>query len=236
MAKISRKELKQDEITLEVTKGVEFVQSHREPMILAGVVAGIVLLIGVAGYLIYDKRVSNANEALGTAMLTFHAPVHAPSPVPDQSKYFITDKEKYLAALKEFLPVAQKYSWLKPGRIARYYVGLCQANLDNLPEAEKELNASLRSDDDVAALSRMALANALVRAGRAADGEKLYRELIDHPANTVPKTTAQLALAAQIRDTKPAEAEKIYRELQAAKINPTVTDQAQQGLASMNKK
>jgi tetratricopeptide (TPR) repeat protein len=236
VARITRKELKKDEIVLEVSKTVELFQAHRERLMIVGIVAGVVLLTALGGYLIYDKRMSNANEALGKAMLTYHAPVKPPSPTPEEAKSFVTEKEKYTTAVREFLPVAQKYSWLKPGLIARYYAGLCQANLDNFTEAEKELNAVIRTgNENLAPLARLALANTMVRAGRPADAEQFYRQLIDHPSSTVPKITAQLALAAQIRTTKPAEAEKIYKDIEAAKPSSTVLDYARQGLAALKK-
>jgi predicted negative regulator of RcsB-dependent stress response len=248
LARITRKELKHDELAQEVSRTYDFLQTNRDRLILWIAVAGIVLLGAGGGYLLWEKRTAGANEALARAQRTYHAPVEPPSisSSPSGAKTitldfskpasFPTEKEKSTAALKEFLAVAQKYSWLKLGKIARYYAGLCQADLGNFGEAEKELNAAIQSEDsDVSPLARLALANTLTREGKKSEAEKLYRYLVEHPSPGVPVMTAQLALADYLRASKPAEAEKIYRQLDSQKLSPTASGLAQKGLESLKK-
>ena len=150
MARITRKELKKDELAQEVSRTYEFLHTNRERLILGIAVVGVVLLAAGGGYLLWEKRSASANEELARAQRTYHASVEAaPSGNPNTptEKSFPTAKEKDSTALKEFLAVAQKHSWLKPGKIARYYAGLCQADLGNFKEAEKELNADIQSGE-----------------------------------------------------------------------------------------
>ena len=235
MARITRKELKKDEFAQEVSKTYEFIQVHKDQLALLALVVAAVLLAALGGYLLLEKRLANANDALSRALRTYHAPVREGAvATPDEEKSFATSKDKYSEALKEFRAIAEKYSRLKPGRISRYYVGLCQANLGNLAEAQREWNAVIQdSDADLAALSRLALADAQARAGKAAEAEKLYRSLADHPTSSVPKATAQLALAELLRASKPSEAEKIYREIEKQNPESTAAVQARQGLEQL---
>lgn len=248
MARITRKELKQDVLAQEVSRTYEFLQINRDRLILGVAALGIVLLGAGGGYLLWEKRTASANEALARAQRTYHAKVEPPAPSSSpsgartitldfsQTPSFPSEKEKNSAALKEFLAVAQKHSWLKPGKIARYYTGLCQADLGNFGEAEKELNAAIQSgDSNVSSLARLALANTVSREGKNSEAEQLYRYLVEHPSPGVPVMTAQLALADYLRASKPAEAEKIYRQLDNQKLSPTASGLAQKGLESLKK-
>jgi len=234
VARISRKELKTDEFAQEVSKTYEFVQTHRDQLALAAVLVAVGLLAGLGGYLLVERRIANANDALGRALRTYHAPVLEGSVVsPEEQKSFTTAKEKYTEALKEFRAIADQYSRLKPGRIARYYAGLCLANLGNLADAEKEWGLVLGRDPEVAALARLALANAQARAGKKAEAEKLLRYLLEHPSRTVPRVEAQLGLADLLRTSNPAEAEKLYREVEKQNPDSSASFLARQGLEQL---
>src|SRR5258708_18684758 len=103
LAGISRKELKTDGLVAEVTKTVDFVQTHRQNLIVGGIVAALVIVVVGGGYLFYTKRTDAANLALGNALRTFHAPVRAAS-LSDtpEDLIFATDKERQERAIKEF--------------------------------------------------------------------------------------------------------------------------------------
>ncbi len=234
MARISRKELKKDEFAQEVSKTYEFVQTHKDRLALAAMLVAIGLLAGLGGYLLVERRIANANDALGRALRTYHATVlEGTITTPEGEKSFGTAKEKYAEALKEFRAIADHYSRLKPGQIARYYAGLCLANLGNLAEAEKEWGVVMQRDPEVAALARLALANAQARAGKKEEAEKLFRYLLDHPSRTVPKVEAQLGLADLLRASKPAEAEKLYREVEKQNPESSAAFLARQGLEQL---
>jgi len=226
MARISRKELKTDEFAAEVSKTVEFVQTNRQRLIAAGVVVAVLVIVGGGGYTWYTKRAEGASEALGNAMRTYHAPVRpvSLSDAPGEL-VFGTDNQRATQALTEFQAVADKYSWMRVGKTAQYYAGLCQTTLGNLPEAEKQLNAVASSSDSfVAPLAKMALANLYARENKTAQAQQLYQDLIDHPSDSLPKATAQLALAEFLQPTKPAEADKIFKDVAASNPGPDVAE------------
>ena len=226
MSRISRKEMKTDELALEVSKTVEFVQSHRQNLILWGIIAAVLLAAGGGGYLFYSKRIDTANEMLGNAIRTFHSPIR-PISLNDQGDEptFPTIQARDEQALRDFQTVAADYSMLRPGKVARYYVGLTQLDQSHLAEADKELTAAMSSGDPyVGSLARLALASVYVREKKTAEAEQAYRYLVDHPSDSVPKVTAQLALAAFLGPDKPAEAEKIYKDIESSKPAPEIAE------------
>ncbi len=73
-------------------------------------------------------------------------------------------------------------------------------------------------DQDIASLAKLALANHYRAIGHQSDAARLYKELTDHPSNTVPKVEAQLELAEMYQTTNPIEAANLYQQIQ--KENP----------------
>ncbi len=233
MARISRKELKKDEFAEEISKTYQFVQAQRDRLVAAAAVVGIGLVAGLGGYLLLEKRKALANDDLSRALRTYHAPVRTEG-TPGEEKRFATEKERSTEALKEFRAIAGKYSWLEIGKIAHYYAGLCQAQLGNPAEAEKEWEvAARRGDPDLAALTRLALANLEGRTGKGPEAEKNYRYLVEHPSSSVPKATAQLALADYWSGSKPSEAEKLYQEIEKQYPQTAASEMAALGLAQL---
>jgi len=233
LARISRKELRKDQFAEEISKTYEFVQAQRQRLMLGSLIAGVVLLVGVGGYLLWQKREALANDDLSRALRTYHAPVHSET-TAEGEQTFATEKDRSAESLKQFQAVAKKYSWLKIGRIAHYFAGLCQAQLGNSPEAEKEWEiAARRGDPDLASLSRLAQANLQARTGKGSEAEKNYRYLVAHPSTIVPKATAELALADYLSSTKPSEAEKLYEDIKNTYPNSPASELAQGGLEQL---
>ncbi len=221
MARISRKELKKDEFVQEVSHTVEYVQQHSQPIVLWAAVVGGLLVVILGGYLLWSKRTTDASDSFSRALRTYHS----------NEKVFPSDKEKYTTALQEFRAITGKYSMLKQSDVARYYIGLCQLQLGNAAEGQKELSALAEGkNEQVGSLARFALASSLVTQGKVDEAEKHYRYVIDHPTAEVPKTAAQMALATLLRPSKPKEAEKIYRDLEQQHVSPQLADMAKRQL------
>ena len=220
MAHISRHELKQDQLRTTFEDFEEFTKKRYKEILT---VAGIVILVaGLAGGLkVYqDRQEAEANAQLGMALRTFRAYV-GPTP-PDNLlrgiERFPTSRDKYKKALGEFQELIQRHARFpqpKAVAIARYHVGLCQAQLGDREAAIKTLQeASRNSDRNLAALAQFALAGELLRAGKLEDATRLYGELAERPTSTVPEVTARLALADAYRATQPAKARQIYAEIE----------------------
>lgn len=214
MARISRKELKKDELVTEVSKTYEYLQQQRARLLRVGVASALVLLVALGSYLFLQHRRSRANEELAHAIRVFYVPTTAETQIAEPDMKFADEKARYTQAEKEFAAVAGKYSWFSAGRLARYYLGITKHHLGKTEEAVRELRAvGENKDPKVAALARFALAGVYADTGKMAEAEKLYRELANQPSETVPKETALLALAERLSVPKPAEAEKVYQEI-----------------------
>lgn len=245
MARLTRHELKEHSFQTAYEEYEHFAKEHyREISAVVGAALVIVGLVLGLRYLMNQQEAA-ANTQLGDALETFHAYVGTPAPgtLGPDAKTFPTAKEKYTKALSQFSAMtnASGYQKVFPQqkavRIARYHVGLCQAELGDEAGAIKTLNQVVDDrDQDIASLARFALAEQLVKTGKTADGVKTFQNLVDHPTTAVPKATAQLALADALRDTQPALARHIYEGMErdyAAEAD--VVESVKQQIASLPK-
>ena len=214
MARLTKQQLQQDELGEQLGGGLDYVMHHKSSLMkwigLGG--AAVVVVIGVM--LFMRHRNESASRALGAAIDTYHAQI-APEPSKNPAvKTFKTDKERLEASVADFTKVAAEHGGTAPGRWAKYYLGLANADLEKYPDAEKifqELTGE--GDADLSASAKLALAGVYQKQNKPAEAEKLLKELAEKPSRTVPKATAQMALADIYRNSNPAEARKIYQEL-----------------------
>ena len=71
---------------------------------------------------------------------------------------------------------------------------------------------------DLASLAKLALAALYRNQGKDAQAAPIYKDLIEHPTNTVSKSQAQLALASVYESKQPQDARTLYQQVQ--KENP----------------
>ncbi len=238
MARISRQELKHDEFIESVAEATTYLQRHgRKIAIIAGIV--VVALIAIFGYRFYAERQSVRAEAeLGKAMQTFHARLRQPAEPaaePDEIT-FASDSVKYQTALKEFGELARKYPRTRAGRVARYYSALCELQLGQSDAATRTLEELAASEDrEIASLAKFQMAALYQRAGKWNDAEKLLRQLIQTPTFSVPKATAELTLADQLRQKNPAEAIKLYEQVQNEFPTSPLADTAKERLDELKR-
>lgn len=211
--------MKQDELSARLSAIMEFYLLHQKKVWVVGTVIVAALAIGLGAYYYVRNQQSKAGAAFAVALNTYHSPVLAAPPnIPDLESYK-TDKEKNEKALAAFQKVAEEYSHYAAGRLARYYAAICQRDLGNYQEAEKEFQALSQSGDkNLAALAKMGLASVYELTNRSAEAEKIYQELEANPTETVPKSTALMARADLYKQTDPAEAATLYKQIQ--KENP----------------
>jgi len=245
LARLTRHELKEHSFQTAYEEYEHFVKEHyREISVVVGAVLVIVGLVLGLRYLMNQQEAA-ANAQLGDALETFHGYVGTPAPgtLGPDAKTFPTAKEKYTKALSQFSAMmnVSGFQKLLPQqkaiRIARYHVGLCQAELGDEAGAIKTLNQVVDDrDPDIASLARFALAEQLAKTGKTSDAVKIFQNLVDHPTTAVPKATAQLALADALRDTQPAAARRIYEGMErdyAAEAD--VVESVKQQIASLPK-
>jgi tetratricopeptide (TPR) repeat protein len=221
----TRHQLKQDrfsKVTLEAAgKTVDWSEEHKA--LLVAIVAAIVVLaaIGFGGWYYFNTQDEKASAELSTAVRTFETPVR-PAGVPAQPGIdsFASSQERATAARKQFQAIFDKYPHTHTADMARYFVGLASAQLNDNAAAERSLQEAANSSNaDLAALGKFALASVYRSENKNTQAVDLYKHLIDKPTIVVSKVTAQLELAGFYESTqKPDEAKKIYD--QVSKDNP----------------
>jgi predicted negative regulator of RcsB-dependent stress response len=217
----TRHELKQDKFAETAVEAVHEVVEHRTGIIR--IVAVVVLLAALSGgiYWYMSSREDQATNALGEALLTYNAPVVPPgTPAQGAMVTFNSDPERLIAAKNAFYAVSDKYGWTGSGQYARYLAGMTEEELGNDAVGEDQLRAVGNGHRrDLAALAKYGLASVYRHEKRDQDAINLLQTLIDKPSVTVPKATAQLALAdLYAAEHQPDKAKVIYGQI--SKDNP----------------
>lgn len=215
----TRRQLKEDKFVETAQGAAEWTAEHREPLIY-GAIAVIVIVLATVGFLSWrNKQIDAANIALGNSMRVFSEPVR-PAGAPAAPDTFASVPERAKAAQKQFKDVADKYSHTEAGSIAHYMEGVAALQAGDNSAGEQILKSVADSSNkNVAALAKMALANYYRSSNRASDATRIYKDLADHPTETVSKPAAQLAMAEIYESTDPQEATTLYQQIQKENAN-----------------
>jgi predicted negative regulator of RcsB-dependent stress response len=211
----TRQELKQDKFAESAAEAAHWTIAHRKT-IINGLIALAVLVVVGAGILWYrESRNATASQKLGDALVAYNAPVLAEAPPQgNQTVSFTSVADRALAARKQFYAISSEYGYTRAGQWAHYFAALCEVDLGNYAVAEGQLKDVAQSRDaEVSSLAKLALASVYRSEKKDSDAVAVYKDLIDHPTLSVPKTTAQLALADLYQATQPAEANKLYEQV-----------------------
>ena len=211
MARITRKELKSDKFALEVGLTVTFFEEHRKEIIRYGG-AALAVIVLILGYRIYSGRQhAIRQEALVAAIRIQDTPVGAAQPGQPS---FPTQDVRDQVATKAFSDLIGKYGGSDEAVISEYYLGAIKADQGKLAEAEKSYKeVADHGDAKHASLAKLALAQIYFADGRSDQGEKMLRDLMDHPTIFVSKEQATISLARSIGPKKPADARKLLDPL-----------------------
>jgi predicted negative regulator of RcsB-dependent stress response len=233
---ILRKDLKKDEIREKLVSGVESVASHQQALWIV-VTAALVVALAVFGWNTYAKRqTEKASAAFSDALKIFQARIRTSGePVDPTEVTYLDEKNKYTDADKKFLAVAAQYGHTKPGQMADYYAALCEVQLKQYADAEKNLGQVISGgDENLTSLAKFQLAQVYLRENKNSQAVDLYKQLSDKPSVFVPKGMAMLALADYYRKTDPAQATKLYNQVKQE--FPAAAAEADQGLELLNAK
>jgi TolA-binding protein len=215
----TRSALKKDDVFIHSTQaGLDWVAENRSKALRISIAVLVVIALVVAAAILYQQRSEAASNAFGGAASVYSTPIADPAqPAPPGMKTFATVADRAKAANPLFAEVAKRYSTTTAGHNALYFAGLTAAEMGDTAGAEASFRkAAALHDTGIASLARLALANLLSQHGQTSDAIKLYQDLIQHPAATVPAATAQLQLAQLYEaNNQAAEANKIYALLKA---------------------
>ena len=213
MARISRKQLKKDRFAEEVGHQVSYIREHRTKVTVLAVVV-IVAIVGGSGFYRYrQQQAAAARRAFQSSMNVFHGVVSLDK--KEGQETFATTIEKEMRTTQALQQVIDEYSGRFEGRMARLYKAIFDLELGKYDEGQAKLEALTEdSDEEVATLARMAVADLLRHQGKLDESRKYYEHVIENPSLLVPKERAQLALIDVIKETDPEDALKRLQEIQ----------------------
>ncbi len=216
MARLSRKELKKDELRETLAHGAEAITSHRRLVYSLGIPAVIVILV-ILGWKYYEQRqAAKASAALADAMIAYDAPVQKPGqPIPPGIPSYASEEAKYVDANKKLLAVADRYPRTSAGEMARYYAAICLEQLGRTADAEKPLAQLQSARGGIGDLARFELAQIYEQTGKGNLAAPIYQQLLAKPSPLVPKPMVLLALGDHYLRTDPKQAAKYYNEVKA---------------------
>ena len=231
----TRHRLKQDQFAAGASDAIDWTVAHRDKLTYGAIALLVALVLGLGGWWYFQQQDDEAGVALGHAISTYNTPLAAAGqpPAPGMTQYN-TSQERANAAKGEFKTVVDKYGRTNSGKLAKYFMGLVDLDLNNTADAERELKDVASSGNaDSAALAKMALASLYRRTGKDQDAIKLYKELSDKPTNTVSKSAAQLEMAAVYETKDPQNAKIVYQQIQKDDPKGAAAEIASQKLASL---
>ena len=230
----TRQQLKQDKFAETVAEQVSRALEHQKTLATVAIVALVAVAILAGGWIYYNQRDQAASSEIAAALRTYGAPLRPPNAPKQEFMSFTSAKERAEAARKAFQQVEDKYPHTRAAEFARYFVGVTSFEMGDTANAEKILKQAADSrDQNLAALGRFALASVYRAEGKDADAIKLYQELAERPAATVPKSTAQLELASLYQQKEPEEAAKLYQQIQKDNPNSPAAQAAATRLAGL---
>jgi predicted negative regulator of RcsB-dependent stress response len=232
----TRHQLKTDEFRATTVETLSWASENRSTLITAAIVVAVILAVVIGGWAYVNYRDQQARGMLAAAIDKYNAlSRQAGQPAIPGELTYSSAMERAKAANAEFTQVADKYSFTKSGRIARYFEGITLRDMGDNSGAEKQLQEVASSwDKSMAGLSKLALANLYTDTNQVPKAIDLYKQLIDHPSDAVGKWTAQFQLAELYQaNNQPQDARKLYEELQKESPTSPVGQVATQRLQSL---
>jgi len=218
----TRHQLKENAFAETTADTISWAVEHRSKLTAAAIAVAIVAAVVLGGWAYVNYRNQQASQELSGALQKYQAPIRAAGePASPEMLSYASAAERAKAANAEFTRIADKYSFTRNGRMARYFAGITLNDMGDRVGAEKQLQqVAGSSDKEVGSLAKLALASLYQDAGKTQQAIDMYKALIEKPTTSVGKTTAQFELANLYENNhQPLEARKLYEQMQ--KDNPT---------------
>ncbi len=237
MRSYARHQLKQDSFTTSTAETISWAVDNRNTLIVTGIVVVVILAILGGGWAYISYRDQQASAELSQAIEKYNAPIRpAGTPASPDLLSFASAQERAKVTNAEFTRLANKYTFTNSADVARYFAGVTFHDLGDNANAEKDLKKVADSRyKEIASLSKLALASIYRDTNRNLQAIEIYKQLIEHPTNSVGKSTAQLQLASLYEAMgQPDEARRVYEQMQKenpGSIGAQVAAQRLQGLS-----
>ncbi len=192
MARITRKELKRNELVETFGRTVGFVSQHRKGAVEI-IAAAVAVLVLAGGFLLFRGwRERQAGEELSAALEILEAPLASDPAAVSASRSFPTAAEREREAAKHLAKAAAK-GGTAAGRAAR--VILSVRSDKPAPAASETLAKAARDRQaEVAAAAEIDTARFLVAQGKTTEAIDRLKRAIESPESAAPKDALLFAL------------------------------------------
>lgn len=232
MKKLSREQLKRDEVLETVGKGIHFVSSHRKGSLEAiAAAAGLAVLVGAfVGFRSY--RESEAAQHLSRALTILSSPVAGePSAIDASGSSYSSSALRDADAEKE-LKAAADFSATRSGREASIVLSARSApgkadlgSLDRFSRGNRSLLAATAELDAIRTLESQ---------GKTRDAIERAKRSIESSAAAVPKDALLIELARLYEKSgSPADAKATYQRIVSDYPNSLYLSDAQSRAGSL---
>ena len=217
MDRITRKELKTDNLALELEHAVSFFEQYQKEIYRYGGIAVVVAVL-IFGYIRYQKHQHvDRQMALAQAIAVQEAPVGGPA---NGNLTFPTQDAKDAAATRAFSDLKSKFAGTTEAEIAQYYLASIEADQGNMAKAETGFKeVADKGDAQYSSLAKLSLAQIYFNDNRTQQAEATLRDLMAHPTVFVSKDEATLVLARFLVIKNPAEARKLLEPLRVSPVD-----------------
>jgi predicted negative regulator of RcsB-dependent stress response len=213
----TRHQLKQNSFAETTAETISWARDNQSKLTTVLIALAVVAALVVSGWAFVNYRNQQASQELSSALQKYNAPVRpAGEPASPLMLSYASGAERAKAANADFARIADKYSFTRNGRIARYFEGVTFHDMGDNAAAEKQLQQVAGGwDKETASLAKLALASIYQDAGKTQQAVDLYKALMEKPTTTVGKTTAEYELASLYEfNHQPLEAIRLYEKLQ----------------------
>jgi len=211
MARITRRDLKRNELAETVERTVDYVSHHRKGTFEAVAAAAGVLLL-VAGFFLYrGYRERQAGKELSAALEVLEAPLASDPAAAGAPRKYATASDREREATRRLREAAQM-SGTVAGRAARVILA---ARSENPAEAADLLAKAAREGSaEVAAAAELDAARLLAAQGKTAEAIDRLKRAIESAESAAPKDALIFALAETYeRAGSTADARATYQRL-----------------------
>jgi len=232
----TRHQLKEDRFRASTAETIGWAVEHQSKLTAAGIAVAVIAALLIGGWAYIQYRDRQAQSELAAAIEKYNEPVR-PAGTPDDPSVpsFSSADERSKVTNAEFTRIADKYSLTQSGNVARYFAGVTFHELGNNAGAEKDLKQVADGRyKEIASLAKLALASIYHDSNRDPQAIALYKELADHPTDSVGKGAAQFQLAALYTDSgQPDQARALYQQMLKESPASPVAQLATQKLQAM---
>lgn len=216
--RLTRKDIKRDELVNAVGRGVDYAESHSQQLLVtAGIAVGVVLL-GILVYFYANHRSDVANEALAAAAKVYQAPIVPSGAKPDdpQDPSFPSTAARQAKARRMFEHVHDSFGFTDAADVATLYLAEIDAANGKVDTARRLWNDFVRKHGDnvLAVQARLDLLELDRSQGKGEEVARQLREMLDQSDAPLPQDVALAQLGLTLEQLhRDSEAVKTYQQL-----------------------